>query len=50
MYDPYDHDDHCRALLEMWQAEDAADADEEGYRPDWDCDSAAEAGLFGSDA
>jgi hypothetical protein len=51
MNDPYDHDDHCRALLEMWQAEDAEATDEEiDDYSDYHCDSAMEAGLFGSEA
>lgn len=51
MNDPYDHDDHSRALLEMWQAEDAEATDEEiDDYSDYHCDSAMEAGLWGSEA
>ncbi len=65
MNDPYGHDDHCRALLEMWQAEDAEATDRAEELAQWrsiqqeeeiddysdyHCDSAMEAGLFGSEA
>ena len=51
MNDPYSHEAYCRDMLEAEMIEDGLipDPEADDYS-DYYCDSAAEAGLFGSEA